>query len=89
MNSGPSPSDACVDEGEDTQNPLPALNELGARKGAPLALLIGPEGGLGDAEIQQAEEAGYESLRLGPRVLRTETAPLAAIAILQGRWGDM
>lgn len=54
-----------------------------------IALLVGPEGGLSDDEIEAAEQAGYTALRLGPRVLRTETAPLAAIAILQGRWGDM
>ena len=54
-----------------------------------IALLVGPEGGLSDAEIQRAEQAGYRSLALGPRVLRTETAPVAAIAILQARWGDM
>ena len=56
---------------------------------ASVALLVGPEGGLSDAEILAAEQAGYQSLALGPRVLRTETAPLAAIAILQARWGDM
>ena len=56
---------------------------------ASIALLIGPEGGLSEREINNAEEAGYAALRLGPRVLRTETAPLAAIAILQGYWGDM
>ncbi len=56
---------------------------------ASIALLIGPEGGLAESEVAAAERAGYASLRLGPRVLRTETAPLAAIAILQGRWGDM
>jgi 16S rRNA (uracil1498-N3)-methyltransferase len=54
-----------------------------------VALLIGPEGGLSEAEIEAAESAGYRSLALGPRVMRTETAPLAAIAILQARWGDM
>jgi 16S rRNA (uracil1498-N3)-methyltransferase len=54
-----------------------------------VALLVGPEGGLSDDEIEAAERAGYQSLRLGPRVLRTETAPLAAIAILQAHWGDM
>lgn len=54
-----------------------------------IALLVGPEGGLSESEIEAAEQAGYTALRLGPRVLRTETAPLAAIAILQGRWGDM
>jgi 16S rRNA (uracil1498-N3)-methyltransferase len=54
-----------------------------------VALLIGPEGGLSASEIVLAEQAGYTALRLGPRVLRTETAPLAAIALLQGWWGDL
>ncbi|MCB1705797.1 MAG: 16S rRNA (uracil(1498)-N(3))-methyltransferase [Halioglobus sp.] len=54
-----------------------------------IALLVGPEGGLSEAEISAAEQAGFAALRLGPRVLRTETAPLAAIAILQSHWGDM
>ncbi|MEH6634998.1 MAG: 16S rRNA (uracil(1498)-N(3))-methyltransferase [Halioglobus sp.] len=58
-------------------------------KPASVALLVGPEGGLSSGEIEAAENAGYHSLRLGPRVLRTETAPLAAIAILQAHWGDM
>lgn len=56
---------------------------------AALALLIGPEGGLSEAEILSAQAQKFASLTLGPRVLRTETAPLAAIAILQARWGDM
>lgn len=56
---------------------------------ASIALLVGPEGGLSAGEIQAAEQSGYTALRLGPRVLRTETAPLAAIAILQAYWGDM
>lgn len=56
---------------------------------ASITLLIGPEGGLSSGEIQAAEAAGFTSLSLGPRVLRTETAPLAAIAILQAQWGDM
>ncbi len=54
-----------------------------------IALLIGPEGGLAEQEIITAEQHGFSSLRLGPRVLRTETAPLAAIAILQNIWGDI
>lgn len=54
-----------------------------------VALLVGPEGGLSETEIRVAGLAGFKSLQLGPRVLRTETAPLAAIAILQSRWGDM
>ncbi|MEQ9464191.1 MAG: 16S rRNA (uracil(1498)-N(3))-methyltransferase [Haliea sp.] len=56
---------------------------------ASINLLVGPEGGLSEAEIAAAEAAGFESLALGPRILRTETAPLAALAILQARWGDM
>jgi len=54
-----------------------------------LALLVGPEGGLDASEIELAERWGFASLPLGPRVLRAETAPLTAIAILQARWGDM
>jgi 16S rRNA (uracil1498-N3)-methyltransferase len=54
-----------------------------------VALLVGPEGGLSDDEISNAEKSGCQSLALGPRVLRTETAPLAAIAMLQAYWGDM
>lgn len=54
-----------------------------------IALLIGPEGGLSEREIEQAIALNFQSLALGPRVLRTETAPLAAISILQSLWGDM
>lgn len=53
-----------------------------------VCLLIGPEGGLSDAEISAAQAAGFNPLTLGPRVLRTETAPLAAIAAVQTLWGD-
>jgi 16S rRNA (uracil1498-N3)-methyltransferase len=59
------------------------------RPEGPVTLLIGPEGGLSDAERAAAYHAGYRGLRLGPRVLRTETAPLAALAILQALWGDL
>ena len=55
---------------------------------ASVALLVGPEGGLSDVEIARSAAAGFAALQLGPRVLRTETAPLAAIAVLQARWGD-
>lgn len=50
--------------------------------------LIGPEGGLSEAEIEQAEGKEFEPLSLGPRVLRTETAPLAALTLAQYLWGD-
>lgn len=53
-----------------------------------VALLIGPEGGLSAAEIAQAEAEGFHPLALGPRVLRTETAPVAALSVLQYIWGD-
>lgn len=53
-----------------------------------VCLLIGPEGGLAAPEISAAEGAGFTPVRLGPRVLRTETAGLAALAALQTLWGD-
>lgn len=53
------------------------------------ALLIGPEGGLSETEIALAESRKFLALNLGPRVLRTETAPMAAITLLQHSWGDM
>jgi 16S rRNA (uracil1498-N3)-methyltransferase len=53
-----------------------------------VALMIGPEGGLSADEIAQAEKSGFLPVALGPRVLRTETAPVAAIALCQWLWGD-
>jgi len=53
-----------------------------------VSLLVGPEGGLSDEEIERARSAGCEPLTLGPRVLRTETAPVAAISLAQYLWGD-
>ena len=50
-------------------------------------ILIGPEGGLSEAEITQATQANYQPLLLGSRVLRTETASLATIANMQMLWG--
>lgn len=55
---------------------------------ASLAFLIGPEGGLSDGEIDQARSAGFQPARLGPRVLRTETAPVVALSVAQQLWGD-
>jgi 16S rRNA (uracil1498-N3)-methyltransferase len=52
------------------------------------SILIGPEGGLSEIEINQANQAGYRSLLLGSRVLRTETASLAVIANMQLLWGS-
>ncbi|WOH39271.1 16S rRNA (uracil(1498)-N(3))-methyltransferase [Thalassotalea fonticola] len=52
-------------------------------------LLIGPEGGLTNEEIEQASNANYTEVLLGPRVLRTETAALTAITALQCKFGDL
>ena len=52
-------------------------------------LLVGPEGGFDATELAAAKAHGWSALQLGPRVLRTETAGLAAIAALQARWGDL
>ncbi len=54
-----------------------------------VTLLIGPEGGLSEGEIAHALDAQYQPLTLGPRVLRTETAPIAAISLVQWLWGDL
>ena len=54
-----------------------------------VVLLVGPEGGLSADEIQLAQQRGFQPLALGPRVLRTETAPLAALSIVQFLWGDL
>jgi len=54
-----------------------------------IALLIGPEGGLSESEIRTALAHGFVAVGLGPRVLRTETAAIAAIGLLQGLAGDL
>ena len=57
--------------------------------GTKVCLLIGPEGGFSDSEYDDAELAGFNAVSLGPRILRTETAAIAAITIVQSRWGDL
>ncbi|WP_078082916.1 16S rRNA (uracil(1498)-N(3))-methyltransferase [Microbulbifer mangrovi] len=66
------------------------LAQLEQQLGRPRStlLLVGPEGGLSAEEIELALERGFHALRLGPRVLRTETAPVAALSVLQFQWGD-
>jgi len=56
---------------------------------APVELLIGPEGGLEDAELSRAAAAAFAPVRLGPRILRTETAAIVALTVLQALWGDL
>lgn len=77
----------------DCQNLI--LNPVGAKRLAmldkpdcPIHLLIGPEGGLSPGEIELATQQHFQSIVLGPRILRTETAALTAIASMQSLWGD-
>jgi 16S rRNA (uracil1498-N3)-methyltransferase len=64
-----------------------ALKALPASAAA--TLLVGPEGGLDDKEIALAVHRGFTAIGLGPRVLRTETAGVAALSALQALWGDL
>lgn len=54
-----------------------------------IALLVGPEGGLDQAEVDMAVAAGFTTVSLGPRILRTETAAIAALTLLQAQCGDL
>ena len=54
-----------------------------------VCLLVGPEGGFSDREYEDAGVAGFDPVNLGPRVMRTETAAIAALAIAQTLWGDL
>jgi 16S rRNA (uracil1498-N3)-methyltransferase len=58
------------------------------RPGGEITLLAGPEGGFDPAERAMALASGFVGVRLGPRILRTETAALAALASMQALWGD-
>ena len=74
------------DEGSETNNPVPALQAIVEQK---LGLLIGPEGGFSDEERQQLRALPYvTSIPLGPRILRADTAAVAAMAVIQATIGD-
>ncbi|HEY1076198.1 MAG TPA: 16S rRNA (uracil(1498)-N(3))-methyltransferase [Fontimonas sp.] len=64
-----------------------SLRSLAAPTAA-VSLLVGPEGGLSGAEIEHAQRSGFTAVRVGPRVLRTETAGVATLAAIQSLWGD-
>lgn len=71
------------------------LNPIGAKRLAEIQkpateiqLLIGAEGGFSQGEITLASAHGFQSMVLGPRILRTETAALTAISVMQSAWGD-
>lgn len=64
-----------------------SMNTLPAGNG--VAVLIGPEGGLAEEEVAKAKAAGFVAVSLGPRILRTETAGIVAVAVLQALRGDL
>jgi 16S rRNA (uracil1498-N3)-methyltransferase len=65
------------------------LRALGPGPIRDIDLVVGPEGGLSERDLATLRAAGFRGLRLGPRVLRTETAGLAAVAALQALYGDL
>jgi 16S rRNA (uracil1498-N3)-methyltransferase len=90
--------EACLDEGRKADLALclweggaPPLAAALAEATRPrhVAVLIGPEGGLEPREVEAARGRGWRVVGLGARILRTETAGPAMIAILQSRWGDL
>ncbi len=72
----------------DTQGCNPTLRQL-PKPDKPLVIMAGPEGGFSPEEQSAIVAGGFQSLSLGPRILRTETAGVAAIAACQALWGDM
>jgi 16S rRNA (uracil1498-N3)-methyltransferase len=72
----------------ETPGPQP-LAALFATPPADLLLLVGPAGGFEPAEVEALAAGGFESASLGPRVLRSETAAVAAVAVAQALWGDL
>ena len=64
------------------------LKSIGSVKNE-ISIASGPEGGFSKKEITIARETGFDAISLGPRILRTETAPLAALSIIQSKWGDL
>lgn len=65
------------------------LAAVSPQAGQSIALVVGPEGGLSERDLATLRAAGFRGLRLGPRILRTETAGLAAVAALQALYGDL
>lgn len=84
---GMKPADADVDlilaPGAGT--PLATVPSPGTK----VCILIGPEGGFSQVEYEDAEVSGFQAVSLGPRILRTETAATAALAVMQAAWGDL
>jgi 16S rRNA (uracil1498-N3)-methyltransferase len=73
----------------DAEQSLSALVVRAATTKSTTTVLIGPEGGFDADELAAAREHGFTACRLGPRVLRAETAPLAALTVIQTLIGDL
>jgi len=71
----------------ETEGPPPLAGLTPRPRGA--LLLVGPAGGFDDTEVARLTAAGFHLARLGPRILRSETAAVAAVALAQGLWGDL
>lgn len=84
---GAKPADADVDLvlAPGATTPLAKIPAPGTKA----CILIGPEGGLSQVEYEDAEVSGFKAVSLGPRILRTETAAAAALAVMQAAWGDL
>lgn len=70
-------------------DPRATMGIGGLEKNGRVQILVGPEGGFAEGEIAQALDSGFQTIRFGPRVLRTETAAAAMLAGVQLAWGDL
>jgi 16S rRNA (uracil1498-N3)-methyltransferase len=84
---GDRPADADLDLilAPGASTPLARVTPLQTK----VCILIGPEGGFSQTEYEDADVADFEAVSLGPRILRTETAAAAALAVMQANWGDL
>jgi len=77
------------DDGTRGQAPGAGSDSVRRSANQPVVLLVGPEGGFSELEVKLVDLTGFIGLALGPRVLRTETAGVVALAVLQSQWGDL
>ena len=68
---------------------LPLRQVLASIPAAPVTLLVGPEGGLSQAEVESGRQNGFRTVSIGPRILRVETAALVAVALTQSALGGL
>lgn len=82
-------SDANTDEQRWVLSPIARTSNMTTTQLSSISVLVGPESGFDQDELSACNGAGFSELQLGPRVLRTETAGPAAIAVLQAKYGDL